>query len=311
MHERGHGVLFLLAVILAWALTWPVNKLVLATVPPLWAVTLRSLVATVALLALATALGRLTLPPREDLPVLLSITLLHMVGFTVLTSVGLAVVPAGRSVVLAYTTPLWVTPGARLFLGERLTARRASGVAVGLLGLAVLFNPLAFDWSSRAAVLGNAAILAGALLWAANIVHVRGHRWRSTPFALLPWELLLTSVILLAISLAVEGILRVTWTPALTALLLYGGIPGSALPYWAIAMATRRLPAVTVSLGLLATPVVSVGVSTLWLREPLSGSLIAAVALIVGGIAIGATGAPAGATTPRAPVARSVRADCR
>jgi drug/metabolite transporter (DMT)-like permease len=288
--ERGQGVLFLATVVIAWGLTWPVNKVVLASVPPLWAVTLRSLIATVALFALAIALGRLALPPRGDLPILLSITLLHMIGFTVLTSLGLKVVPAGRSVVLAYTTPLWVTPGARLFLGEHLPPRRAFGVVVGLLGLALLFNPLALDWSRGEVVLGNAAILAAALLWAASIVHVRGHRWRSTAFALLPWETLLATVILIALSLAFEGVPAVTWTPQLVGLLLYGGIPGTALPYWAIAMATQRLPAVTISLGLLATPVFSVVVSTLWLGEIVTMSLVAALTLVLGGIAIGAVG---------------------
>jgi drug/metabolite transporter (DMT)-like permease len=308
MHERRQGVLFLATVVVAWGLTWPVNKVVLGTVPPLWAVALRSLIATVTTFAIALAVRRLVVPPRGDLPVLLSITLLHMVGFTVLTSFGLAVVPAGRSVVLAYTTPLWVTPGAALFLGERLTARRAAGVLIGLAGLATLFNPSAFDWTSRAAVLGNAAILAGALLWAASILHVRGHRWRSTPFALLPWELLLATVILVPLSLAFEGPPAWAWTPALAGLLLYGGLPGTSLPYWAIAVATRKLPAVTISLGLLATPAFSVVVATLWLREPLSPSLVIAIVLILGGIAIGATEAPA-STRSRAPAGRSVRAD--
>src|SRR5712691_3116239 len=146
MHERRQGVLFLATVVVAWGLTWPVNKLVLATVPPLWAVTLRSIIATAVLFVLALALDRVHLPPRQDLPVLLSITLLHMVGFTVLTSYGLSVVPAGRSVVLAYTTPLWVTPGARLFLGEQHPPRRVFGVVACFLGLALLFNTLALDW---------------------------------------------------------------------------------------------------------------------------------------------------------------------
>jgi drug/metabolite transporter (DMT)-like permease len=306
MRDRRDGYLFLVTVIVAWGVTWPVNKLVLATVPPLWAVALRSLIATVAMFALALVLGKLALPPRGDLPVLLSITLLHMVGFTLLTSIGLAVVPAGRSVVLAYTTPLWVTPAARLFLGEPLTPRRTLGVGIGLAGLATLFNPFAFDWGSREAIAGNAAILAGALLWAGSILHIRAHRWRSTPFQLLPWELLLASAIMVPLSLAVEGGPAWSWTPALLALLAYGGIPGTALPYWAIAMATQRLPATTTSLGLLATPAFSVVVATLWLGEPLTVSLAAAIVLILGGIALGGTDPPA--ATPPAPVVRSARA---
>ena len=44
---------------------------------------LRSAIATVALFAIAIVLGRLALAPQTDVPVLLSITLLHMVGSVV------------------------------------------------------------------------------------------------------------------------------------------------------------------------------------------------------------------------------------
>jgi drug/metabolite transporter (DMT)-like permease len=275
-------------VVVAWGLTWPINKLLLAIVPPLWAVALRTAIGGVALFALALATRRLAPPPRADLPVLLSITLLHMIGFGVLSSVGLELVPAGRSAVLAYTTPLWVAPGASLFLGERLTPRRLVGVIVGLTGLVVLFNPLAFDWTRRAAVLGNAAILAAALLWAASILHIRGHRWRSTPFDLLPWETLLATAILVPLAWLGAGPPAFPWSAPVAAMLLYAGLPGTALAYWAIAMAGRGLPAVTTSLGLLATPVISIVVATLWLGERPSASLLVAVALILGGVALGA-----------------------
>ena len=287
-HRRA--VLLLVTVVLAWGLVWPVNKVILASLPPLWSVAFRSAIATVALFALLITRGRLALPPRADWPVLLGITLLHMVGFTALSTWGLALVPTGRSVVLAYTTPFWVTPGASLFLGEPLTPRRAAGVIVGLGGLAILFNPLTFDWTDRAVVLGNLAILAAALLWAASILHIRAHRWRSTPLDLVPWETLLATLILTPLALAASPFPPVEWSTPLVLMLLYAAVPGTALAYWAVAMASRDLPAVTTSLGLLATPVVSVITATLWLGEPLTLSLIVAIVLVLGGVAIGATG---------------------
>jgi len=288
--SRRQGFLALVTVVLAWGFTWPVNKVVLATLSPLWAVTLRSAIATVALFALQAMSGRVTRPPREDLPVLVSITLLHMVGFNLLASWGLGLVPTGRTVVLAYTTPLWVTPASALLLGEPLTRRRVIGVLVGLAGLVSLFNPLTFDWSDRKIVLGNLAVLLAALLWAASIVHIRAHRWVSTPFVLIPWETLLTTVILTPIALATGPPPSVDWNPTFVALLLYLGVPGTAVAYWAVAMASRHLPAVTTSLGLIATPVVSVITATIWLGEPLTVTLVVAIALVLGGVAIGVTG---------------------
>jgi drug/metabolite transporter (DMT)-like permease len=289
------GVFYLLTVVVAWGLVWPVNKVLLQSLSPLWALSLRSVIATVTLFMIAAGLGRLRRPPRADLPVLLSIALLHMVGFGVLATWGLQLVPTGRSVVLAYTTPLWVTPGAALVLGERLTARRLIGVAVGLVGLGALFNPLAFDWTDRNAVLGNGAILLGALLWAASILHIRGHRWQSTPFDLVAWEMLLATALVAPLAFIADGSPSAEYDGRLLALLLYAGIPGTAVAYWATAMASRALPAVTTALGLLATPVLSVVVATLWLGEPVTLSLLTAIVLILGGVALGTTGERRGA----------------
>jgi drug/metabolite transporter (DMT)-like permease len=167
-------------------------------------------------------------------------------------------------------------------------------VIAGLLGLLVLFNPTTFDWTSRAIVLGNAAILVAAVLWAISILHIRAHAWRSTPMDLVPWAMLLATVIITSLALRVDGWIDVKWNTRLVLLLLYAGIPGTGLAYWASATASRMLPAVTTALGLLATPVVSVVVATLWLREPLTLSLLGAIVLILGGIALGTTGGTPG-----------------
>ena len=286
---RRLGAILLATVVLAWGLTWPVNKVILATVPPVWAVALRTVIGGVALFILAAAQRRLRRPPRQDLPVLVSIALLHMIGFGVLSSVGLQSVPTGRSVVLAYTTPLWVVPGAALFLGERLTPRRMVGILLGLTGLVVLFNPLAFDWTQRGAILGNLAILGAALLWAGSILHIRGHRWRSTPFDLLPWETLLATAVLLPLAYMIAGPPAFEVDAPLAGMLLYAGVPGTALAYWAVAMASRHLPAITTSLGLLATPVVSIVVAAVWLQELPTADVLAAMGLILSGIAVGAS----------------------
>jgi len=49
----------------------------------------------------------------------------------------------------------------------------------------------------------------------------------------------------------------------------------------------RSLPAIRTALGLLAVPIVGVICSSLALGEPLTVALVAATALIIGGIVIG------------------------
>lgn len=285
--SRATAFLALAAAVASWGIGWPVNRAILYHLPPLTAVTLRSAIAAVVLFAIAFWQGRITLPSRQDLPVVCSIALLHMVGYAVLVAIGLLFVPVGRSVVLAYTTPLWVTPGAALFLGERLTLRRGLGVLLGLGGLAVLFNPLAFDWHDHAALFGNAVLLVAALLWAASILHIRAHRWRAAPFDPIPWEMALATLLLGLLAPVFDGWPAIDWTPNLVLLLLYSALPGSALAFWGAAVAAQNLPAVTTSLGLLAAPVIGIIASAIIFGEKPTLSLGVAVAMIIGGIAVG------------------------
>lgn len=284
---RRQALSLLIVVVLAWGFTWIVSKLLLQYMTPLWAVAARSVVGAAALLALGLALRRVAWPVRADIPVILSVGLLHMGAFAALVSLGLQYVPAGRSVVLAYTTPLWVIPAARVFLGEPIGRGRQLGLALGLLGLAVIFNPLAFDWGNHEAVFGNGLVLLAALCWAANIVYVRAHRWVTPPFELAFWQALLASGVLAAVAWAAEGAPRVVWHADLAWLLGYGGVFGIAVAYWAAVNVNRSLPAGVTAIGLLGVPVVGLLCSAAMLHEPLTLPLSLGMAFIVGGIAAG------------------------
>ena len=292
--RQTRGLAMLVVVVLSWGAYWPVNKALLDYMPPLWSLALRSVVSALALFALSIAFTGLAVPRKDDAPVLVSMVFLHMVAFAVLATLALQFVPAGRSTVLAYTSVLWAPIFAALFLGERVSLRRAIGLALGLIGLAVIFNPLTFDWTNGRAVFGNAALLAGALLWGVSIVHNRAHTWRATPFQLAPWQALLAAVVLAAIAWMAEGVPVIDWNVRSVLLLLFAGIPGTALAYWAVAVASSSLPAATTSLGLMGTPAVSVIVSMVMLGEQPTLPLILALVLILAGVAVGMSGAGGG-----------------
>ncbi|MCY1520706.1 hypothetical protein D9M68_554900 [compost metagenome] len=79
----------------------------------------------------------------------------------------------------------------------------------------------------------------------------------------------------------------VAWNADLAWLLGYGGIFGIAVAYWAAVTVNRALPAGVTSIGLLGVPVFGLLCSAVVLHEPVSTSLLAGMALIVGGIAAG------------------------
>src|SRR5882672_6506727 len=262
--SRPVALLLFAIVVVTWGSNWTITKTLVQSVSPLWTSATRSAIATVVLFVLLAARGQLVLPRRGDVPVVLAVAVLHMGAFAALVAFGLQLLPAGRSIVLGYTTPLWVAPAAWLFLREPVTGSRLAGIGLGLVGLVAMFNPLAFDWSDRDALTGNGLILLAALCWAANIVYVRAHRWISTPFQLVFWQALLATAILSVLAWSIDGVPQVTWSSGLVTAFLYTGICGTALAHWAMVMVNRSLPAVTTSLGLLATPVVGVAISAIW-----------------------------------------------
>lgn len=277
----------LAGVVLAWGTNWPATKMIVQDVPPLWATALRCMIAAATLAPMLWAQGAFIVPKRGDLPVVLCTSLLHLVAFSALVAAGLQFVPAGRAIVLGYTTPLWVAIGAAMFLSEQIARRRAIGIGFGLAGLAVIFNPRTLSWSDRHALFGSGLILLAAFCWAGNIVYVRAHKWISTPFQLVFWQVLLAAALLSTLAWVTEGLPRIAWSARLIALLLYGGIICTAFANWAMTMVNRSLPAVTTSLWLLATPLLGIISAILMLGEPVEPSLFLAMTLIVGGIALG------------------------
>ena len=123
--QQQRAVLRLLAgVVLAWGTNWPVTKMIVQDVPPLWATALRCMIAAAMLAPMLWAQGQFIVPKRGDLPVVFCTAILHLVAFSALVAAGLQFVPAGRAIVLGYTTPLWVAIGAAMFLSEPITRRR-------------------------------------------------------------------------------------------------------------------------------------------------------------------------------------------
>ncbi|WGS18615.1 MULTISPECIES: DMT family transporter [unclassified Bradyrhizobium] len=273
-------------VVLGWGINWSVTKSLVVEIPPLWTAAIRSWIALIGLLAILRATGNLIIPRMADVPVVLSVALLHMTLFSTLAAAGLRYLPASKGVVLGYTTPLWVALAASVAGTERLGMLKLVGVAAGLLGLCVILNPASLDWGNLHVIVGAGMIILAAICWAANIIYIRSHRWIATPLQLLLWQVLVATVVLSTMALATEGVPRVTWSPHLALLFLYSGFIGTALAYWAMSMVNKSLPALTTSLGTTATPIIGIVSAALLLGEPVDLSLALAAALIVGGIAL-------------------------
>jgi drug/metabolite transporter (DMT)-like permease len=275
----------LAVVVVVWGVNWPIMKLGLRDMGPFTFAATRMVLGAACMFALAAARGRVRVPARADWPIVVSVGLLQMGAFLVLVNLALQYVPAGRSAILSYTTPLWVVPAAALLLGERLSGVRLLGFGLGMAGVAVMFNPLAFDWGDQAVLLGNGLLMLAALAWAAQIIQVKNHRWHGSPLDLAPWQFTVGALLLVPLALVMEHDRPVAWTGRLVAVLAYNGPVATAFGFWAVVTVNRALPAITTSLGMLGVPAAGVVFSWLLLGEPATATNLAGLALIGGGLA--------------------------
>ena len=79
-------------------------------------------------------------------------------------------IPAGTAALLLASVPVWMTITSRIADNERISARTAGGLALGLAGVVVLINPLA----ARAPdLLASGVALGGALCWGCGSVYAK------------------------------------------------------------------------------------------------------------------------------------------
>ncbi len=286
----NYSLLFLVIVI--WAVAWPVSKLGLLDMPPIWYTALRLAIGFVTMFAILLFQKKIKFPTRKDLPLILSIGLLQMACFLILINGGLMFVDAGRSAILVYSTPFLVTPIAVLFFDEKLSFLKLLGLTFGLVGILILFNPASFDWDNANTVVGNSMLILAAACWAIAMLHTRYGTWHTPSVMLVPWQLLVALIFVVLAAFIIEPHPRVAWTGRLWWTSIYNGALATGIAYAAIINVSKNLPVVSTSLLLLGVPVLGLLLSSVWLGEHITVSIVIAMLFILAGLATMAVDKP-------------------
>jgi drug/metabolite transporter (DMT)-like permease len=257
--------LMLVALSLAWGLTWPVMRIALEEIPPFSFRTATSGLAALALFAIALAQHRNVRIKRPVARVHLAVAGFLNVGvFTLGSAFAQLATTTSRVTVLTYTMPIWAALLALPILGERLNLTRGISLLLCAAGLAVLITPLL----GSSDLIGIAIALITAVAWAAGTVYLKWARVDADPLAIAAWQLVVAFAVTIVGLVVLEGSLHL-WPihpPALLAT-IFSAVVGSAFAYLLWFEIVRRLPAMTASLGLLSVPVVGIVSSMLMLGE--------------------------------------------
>jgi drug/metabolite transporter (DMT)-like permease len=300
---RFVAYLLIAGVVFALGLNWPLISIGLESSGPWWFVVIRVSGAGLIVWTASALAGRIRAADRRDLPVIASVALGRLTIMTGMVYVGIQFVDAGRTAVLVWTASLWTVPIAAVALKERMTAVRWAGLAIGIGGIVALVEPWERDWSDGDVVLGHAILLVAAILHAAVSVHIRGHRWHSSPRDVVPWQFLMATPPLVLLALLLEGLPQIDWSWGLAANIAYQSAIASAFALWAQQMVLQRLPVTSTNLSLMAVPVVGLLSSVIVLDEVLTVYAVIGVVAILTGVvtniaADSMAGAPSTSLTP-------------
>jgi drug/metabolite transporter (DMT)-like permease len=222
------------------------------------------------------------LPARGERLLMAVIGFLQVAVMTGGTTLAMTRIEASRTVLIAYSMPVWGLALSALLLRERVTWAALLGLALGIAGLCLLSAPWAMDWTSASSVIGSALALAGTLGWALGAVIYRSRAWRTALWTQVFWQIAIGAVPMVLGALLLE---RTPFRPtaAYAAIMAYNGLVPTILGYWCWTRAIDRISVPTASQVLMLSPVFGVLLSAIMLGERLSLTLLASGLLIVAG----------------------------
>jgi drug/metabolite transporter (DMT)-like permease len=269
-----------------WGLQQVVIKLTAADVSLVMQAGVRSIIATV--LVLAWAWRRRTALLESDgtlWPGLLAGLL--FAGEFVFIYAGLEHTAASRMVVFIYLAPVLTALGLQLFVpGERLVPGQWSGVLLSFAGVALAFWD-GFDTVRGATSLGDLFGVIAAALWAATTVLIRATCLaRVTATKALFYQLGVSALLLPLASVAMGEKGIVALTPLAIASFVYQGVIVAFASYLAWFWLLTRYLAARLSVFSFLAPMFGVIAGVAVLGEPLRPLFALAAALVVGGIVL-------------------------
>lgn len=197
-------------------------------------------------------------------------------------------VPSGFAALFVGTAPFWVTLiELTRRAGERIDARRGAGMLIGFVGVALLVTPRgagkAFDAHF---VIGAIAIQVGCVAWQYGTVRGKYTLAGVPPLMSSSLQMLAGGLVVSLVGFALGEAPRFHATPRTLAALAYLVLFGSVLAYTAYIYAAQKLRSTTMSLYAYVNPVVAVILGWLVLHEQLTLVSVAAIVIILAGVAL-------------------------
>jgi drug/metabolite transporter (DMT)-like permease len=193
-------------------------------------------------------------------------------------------VPSGLAAVLYATLPLLVAVLAYFWLRNPITGRKLAGVAIGMVGVAVIFADNLRLGSQHAA--GIAMVMASVTASAVGSVATKKWSRAHHPVASLLLPFVTAAVVTWLLALCVESPLQLDYNRTTWATIVYLAAAGSVCAFAMFFYVMQHLDVTVVSYQTFIIPIIAVLLGAAFLGEAISGRVALGAVLILAGISL-------------------------
>jgi drug/metabolite transporter (DMT)-like permease len=265
-HITRAQLIALVGLTLMWGINWPMMKIAVLELPPLYVRGITMGLAAVWLMFYFRTRGLRLWPatPREwrDI-VLLGIPNIFL--WHTLSILGVLALPSGRASILGFMFPVWTVALGVLFMGQQLNKRIVIAVIAALLGIGLLISheltalqgkPMGIVWMEL-----------GAISWAIGTLWMRRISFTLPVQSLTVWMMLLSSPVILLLASATE-----TWPTWDISPMAWGSLVYAVFVNYGFAQIiwfgmARDLPPATSAMSIMAVPVTGTLFATFMVGE--------------------------------------------
>ncbi|WP_339264663.1 DMT family transporter [Solibacillus sp. FSL W7-1472] len=266
----------LIALILIWGASWPINKLAVPYSPPLLYAGQRALLGGI-LLTVIIWKTRKRVNWRENWQKYCIGAFFNTILFFGLQTAGLLYLPSGLFSVLVYFQPILLGLFAWLLLGEYLSPVKILGLFLGFVGVAVVsVDGLTVHVSAIGVTLG----LLTAVSWAFGVIYVKKISKEVDAYWMVALQCIIGGVFLLGTGSVFESWSAIEWNRNYLSGLGFGATIGIPLAYILYYNLVNAGEASKVGSYTFLIPIVAVLLGVLFLGETVTYSLVIGMLLV-------------------------------
>jgi len=278
------AVVILIIVTLLWGFNHPAIKISNQGVSPIFASTLRSIVASICGLIYCLRKGEKVFHKDVMLFHGVMVGLLFGVEFACIYF-GLLYTDAARSVLFVYLSPFVVAIGAHFFLkGDRLTFLKILGLVLAFTGIFVVFGGRP-KTAKAGMYFGDILQIAAGVLWGATTLYIKKFMAKKVePINTFFYQLFFSIPILLVVSIILEPKWIYKVDPYVVGSLFYQSVIIAFITYFVWFKLIHQYSVSRLSAFTFLTPIFGVFFGVFFLHEELTVSLMIGLPLVSAGI---------------------------